>query len=88
MNYSVEFSSAKVVKQFSCLQKKLRDKVQESISSLKQNPRPSGIVQIDKDIYRMRIGRYRVIYIVYDSLGRIVILKIVKRSESTYKEFN
>ena len=88
MSYTIEFSSTRVIKQLSCLPNKIRIKIQESISALRGNPRPMGIVQIDKDIYRLKIGRYRIVYKIYDSASKVVVLKAAKRSESTYKEFN
>jgi mRNA-degrading endonuclease RelE of RelBE toxin-antitoxin system len=36
----------------------------------------------------MRRGRYRIIYKVFDASCKVVILKIVKRDEKTYKNLS
>ncbi|MBU1486639.1 type II toxin-antitoxin system RelE/ParE family toxin [bacterium] len=41
-------------------------KVDEAITALRQNPRPRGVEKLDKTAYRIRVGRHRVIYDIYD----------------------
>jgi len=35
--------------------------------------------------YRVRVGNYRIVYDVYDDKKLVVILQVVRRSETTYK---
>jgi len=48
---------------------------------------PTVSVKIKGDVtaYRIRVGDYRIVYDVYDDKKLVVILQIVRRSESTYK---
>jgi mRNA interferase RelE/StbE len=62
-----------------------REKVIDAIESLGSNPRPTGIVQLAPNIYRLRVGDYRVIYKVFDDDSAVLIGKVDRRSEDTYR---
>ena len=62
-------------------------KVDEAITALKQNPRPRGVEKLDKTAYRIRVGRYRVVYDIYDKERLIIIAKVDLRREDTYKKY-
>lgn len=55
--------------------------------SLAKDPRPQGYAAIvgQKDIFRVRVGRYRVIYSIQDHLRAVIVITVRQRSESTYK---
>ena len=57
----------------------------ETMRSLRENPRPPGCVKLDNILYRVRQGQYRIIYAVFDKDVVVVICKVAKRSEDTYK---
>jgi mRNA interferase RelE/StbE len=49
-------------------------------------PRPTGVSKIaDADFWRLRVGDLRVIYMVEDDDRLVIVLKIARRSESTYR---
>ena len=54
----------------------LRDRIEEEIESLVENPRPDGVVKLKgyHSRYRIRIGNYRVIYDIND--GKLLILVV------------
>jgi len=57
-----------------------REKIFLSIQALSKNPRPNGYKKLaGRDGYRIRIGNYRVIYIIRDNVLTIVILNINHR---------
>lgn len=63
------------------------ERLRDAIRSLAQNPRPQGVRKIkgtDK-AYHIRVGKYRVVYDVYDSDKLVLILQIARRSEATYR---
>lgn len=63
-----------------------RKNIDKSILSLASNPRPRGCRKLtDRDGYRIRINNYRVLYTVDDETGTVVIYRIKRRKESTYK---
>ena len=59
----------------------------KSALSLAKDPRPTGYTPIvgQKDVYRIRVGRYRVIYCVQDRLQAVMVITVRLRGESTYK---
>ncbi len=57
----------------------------ERIRSLRVDPRPSGTVKLRNNIYRIRVGPWRIIYLVYDNDKRIIISRVKRREKDTYK---
>ena len=56
------------------------------ILALAFDPRPAGVAKlIDTDFWRLRSGDVRVIYLIDDTEGLVVILRVARRSESTYR---
>lgn len=62
------------------------EKIAEEIKGLKQDPRPINSIQIEENFYRLRIGNYRVLHAIVDKHKVVIIGKITRRSESTYKD--
>jgi len=56
------------------------------IASLGLDPRPPGCEKIvSSDAWRIRVGPLRVVYTVDPSTRSVVILRVARRSESTYR---
>ena len=56
------------------------------ILALAIEPRPPGAVKLaGSDFWRLRVGDLRVIYLVDDAASLVVVLKVARRSESTYR---
>ena len=56
------------------------------ILALAIDPRPPGVVKLTgTDFWRLRVGDLRVIYLVDDTEGSVVVLRVARRSESTYR---
>lgn len=53
--------------------------------ALGDDPRPSGCRQLLGDIYRIRVGAYRVIYKIDDQHKQVVGGKVARRREDTYR---
>jgi mRNA interferase RelE/StbE len=50
------------------------------------DPRPPGAVKLaGSDVWRLRVGDLRVIYLVDDAASLVVVLRVARRSESTYR---
>jgi mRNA interferase RelE/StbE len=60
--------------------------VKEAILDLRIHPRPRGCKKLIDSIYRVRVGDWRVIYMVIDKTKLVDIGKIARKSEKTYKE--
>jgi mRNA interferase RelE/StbE len=56
------------------------------ILSLAIEPRLPGSAKLaGTDFWRLRVGNLRVIYVVDDVASLVVVLKVARRSESTYR---
>lgn len=62
------------------------ERIAEEIKGLKNNPHPANSAPLAYNLNKMRIGDYRVIYSIVEAENVIVIGKISRRSESTYKD--
>ena len=60
-------------------------RIAQAMLALRDNPRPSGCRKLFDDIYRIRVGAYRVIYKIDDESREVVVGKIARRREDTYK---
>ena len=86
--YSV-FLKPKAKKAFSSLPNDYAEKVKKAFEILQYEPIPSKELDVqkikgsDKD-YRIRIGAYRFLYHIFEKEKAVVVLKIERRSETTY----
>ena len=74
-----------VEKQLQRIPKKHKERLINTMRSLRENPRPSGCIRLDDVLYRVRQGQYRIIYAVFDNDVVVVICKVARRAEDTYK---
>lgn len=86
MTYQIEIKS-KVAKQLKKLPNDIRDRINEKILELAENPRPSGVVKLEgsNDTYRIRVGSYRVLYDIFDDVLLISVIRVGHRRE-VYKD--
>jgi mRNA interferase RelE/StbE len=77
----------KAEKELKKLPKKDFEKVDEAILNLAGNPRPAGCKKLQGliDIYRVRIGDYRIVYHIKDRLLIIEVIRIANRKEAYRK---
>jgi mRNA interferase RelE/StbE len=67
--------------------KKLPDAVQRRIVAeveiLAHDPRPSGVVKISggENLWRIRIGTYRVVYEIHDDRLIVLVLRVAHRKD-------
>jgi mRNA interferase RelE/StbE len=53
------------------------------LEELATDPRPDGVVKLtSSDAYRIRVGDYRVIYLIDDTLAVITVTRIAHRREA------
>lgn len=81
-NYTINIKKT-AVKQINALPKKIKKRVLAKINDLENNPRPSGCMKLKgrKNLYRIRIGDYRIIYSVNDYELIIYIFQVGHRRE-------
>ena len=62
--------------------KKDRQRILERIAKLADNPRPFGCEKLSgQDKYRVRQGRYRIVYAVEDEILLVYMVKVCHRKE-------
>ncbi len=72
-------------KEMDRLPAKTHDRVAESILNLENNPRPPGCKKLrGVDEYRLRVGSYRILYVI-DDLNRIVEIMAVGHRRDVYR---
>ena len=56
------------------------------ILALAIEPRPPGAAKlVGTDLWRLRVGDLRLIYLIDEAADLVVVLKVARRSESTYR---
>ncbi len=83
--YEIRFRRRRVTRELDSLSQADYRRVLAAIEDLSTNPRPSGSVQIESQIFRIRVGRYRVIYQVIDQERQVIIGGVRRRSKRTYR---
>ena len=79
--YKVHFK-ASVEKDFTSIPKKDLKKILKRIEELADNPRPSGCEKLTgRERYRLRQGRYRIVYSIQDYELTVWIVKVGHRKD-------
>jgi mRNA interferase RelE/StbE len=80
MKYRIEFSPT-AERQFKKLPKEAQARLKHRIDILAENPFPRGVKKLsaEEDLYRLRIGDYRIIYQAQGKALLILILKLGHR---------
>ena len=74
------------VKELEAIPEKDRGRIVYRIQGLAENPRPRGCEKLsDQDKYRLRQGKYRILYQVHDNEVIVVVVRVGKRGE-VYKK--
>ena len=85
MKYTIKLHR-NVEKQLSRIPEKQRERVIETMRSLRNDPRPSGCIKLSDVLYRVREGQYRIIYAIFDDEIVVFICKVARRTETTYRD--
>ncbi len=83
MSYKV-FYSKTALKEIKLLPKQYAKKIYEKSEMLAENPRPTGckkLVGNKEEIWRIRIGDYRILYTIEDQVKIVDIRKVGHRKD-------
>ena len=82
VKYSLEIKQS-AQKELDALDDALFTRLDRKILALAENPRPAGCKKLKghKDHWRVRVGDWRVVYIIDDATNFLVITRIAHRSE-------
>jgi len=73
----------RALKALSSLPERTRAKVREAIDSLAETPRPPGVKKLadEHQLYRIRVGSFRVVYQIQDQDLLVLVVKIGHRKD-------
>lgn len=76
------FLKKSVWKDFESIPKKELKRILEKINSLSESPRPPGSLKLSgQERYRLRQGRYRILYSIQDEELTIWVVKVAHRKK-------
>ncbi len=84
--YSITFARS-ARKELEKFPRQIAGRILEKISALAANPRPIGSLKLkgDENLWRIRIGDYRVIYEI-DDAERNVDISIIRHRKDVYRD--
>lgn len=70
-------------KQIEALPKSVAARVESAIAALADDPRPAGSLKLkDREhTWRIRVGRYRIVYEVHDDVLVVIIIRVAHRRD-------
>jgi len=70
------------VKELETIPEKDRQRIVYRIQGLAENPRPRGCEKLsDQDKYRLRQGKYRILYQIHNDEVIVVVVRVAKRGK-------
>lgn len=87
MKYAIELSR-EALKNIGKIPKRDQIRINDLIEGFSKDPRPVNVkkLQGDLNLYRIRMGNYRILYRIYDDQIHILIVDIDHRKD-VYKKF-
>ena len=81
MTYLIRIESA-AQKSFDRLPSEQRERISEAISNLADVPRPPGVKKMRgyKNLWRIRVGQYRVVYQIHDDVLLVIVIRLGARN--------
>jgi mRNA interferase RelE/StbE len=65
------------------LPRPIRRRIVDAMKALRNNPRPAGVVKLvgDENLWRIRIGDYRVVYEIQEGRLVVLVLRVAHRKD-------
>jgi mRNA interferase RelE/StbE len=83
MSYTVKISRPAEKFLRALTDKKLYQRLREALDALEENPRPVNSVKLqgEEELYRVRVGDYRIVYQIQDKQLIVLVVQIGHRRE-------
>jgi len=83
--HTIEFASS-AAREFRALHATLKRRIAQAIDRLAQDPRPKDVRKLKgrEQLYRLRVGAYRVIYEI-DDRARLVRITHIRHRQEAYR---
>lgn len=87
--YRVEFTNP-ALKAFRDLPRKVQERIAPRLTALADDPRPRGSEKLEggDDLYRIRVGDYRVIYSIHDDRLIVLVVRVANRRDAYRRKGN
>lgn len=85
MSYRIEFTPS-AARAFRKIPAGIQSRLAPKIDSLAENPRPHGVEKMagHENRYRVRVGEYRIIYVIGDG-ARLVTVAVIGHRREVYR---
>ena len=82
MSYTVQIEH-KARRQLAALPDQMRARIEPRLEALAEDPRPRGAIKLrgGQNIYRIRVGQYRVLYEVRDDVLVVLVVEVGHRRD-------
>lgn len=82
MSYEIQILP-RAARQLKALSVEVRQEISLTVQSLANEPRPIGVKKLsgEKDIYRVRVRNYRILYKISDKVLVVVVVSVGHRRE-------
>ena len=81
MPYRIEWKPS-AARAFRKLSREVQVRIGSRIDSLATNPRPDGVKKLDENAWRIRVGDYRIIYEIQDSVLMVMVVRVANRRDA------
>ena len=85
-SFHVSLRSRRVQRELDALYEPDYRRVLGVLRALAKEPRPLGCVKLYDDVYRVRVGDWRVIYLIDETNRRVEVGGIRRRGQRTYRD--
>ena len=85
-DYSISFARSSR-KELEHLSGELTERILAKIETLAENPRPVGVIKLhgQKNLWRMRVGDYRVVYSI-DDFSKMIDVSVIRHRRDVYRD--
>ncbi|HEY5296881.1 MAG TPA: type II toxin-antitoxin system RelE/ParE family toxin [Verrucomicrobiae bacterium] len=85
-DYSISFARS-ARKELEHLSDDVAERILTKIELLAENPRPVGVIKLhgQKNLWRMRVGDYRVVYSI-DDFAKAVDVSVIRHRRDVYRD--
>lgn len=85
-DYSISFARS-ARKELEHLSGELAERILAKIETLAENPRPVGVIKLhgQKNLWRMRVGDYRVVYSI-DDFSKMIDVSVIRHRRDVYRD--
>jgi mRNA interferase RelE/StbE len=85
-DYSITFARS-ARKELEKLPSTIAERILFKIEALSVNPRPSGVIKLrgQSNLWRLRVGDYRIVYSI-DDVAKLIDISIVRHRGDVYRD--